>query len=180
MMCSACNPSSLIFRPFSLLLDQKYPLRLLHLFNVNVWSLAWDVFSLRIFFFQLINRHENYALDNSVEDIEVASATHESVSEDEKSSGESTTLHLNVSGATGESEQEPQAEEQKGEEDEPEKKIDEIIKTQVNFRIYTESSVRKLLPTFRNATPCFPKKWRTRTERRNTGHTDDVTLPRSG
>ena len=80
------------------------------------------------------------------------------MSEDEKSSGESTTLHLNVPGATGESEQEPQAEEQKEEEDEPEKKIDEIIKTQVNFRIYAESSVRKLLPTFRNATPCFPKK----------------------
>ena len=109
-------------------------------------------------FFQLINRHENYALDNSVEDIAVASATQENVSEDEKSSGESTTLHLNVSGATGESEQEPQAEEQKEEEDEPEKKTDEIIKTQVNFRIYAESSLRKLMQTFRNATPCFPKK----------------------
>ena len=179
-MCSARNPTCLIFGPFSLLLDQKYPLRLLHLFNVNVCSLDWDVFSLRIFFFQLINRHENYALDNSVEDIAVASATQENVSEDEKSSGESKTLHLNVSGAIRESEQEPQGEEQKEEEDEPEKKTDVIIKTQVNFRIYAESSVRKLLPTFRNATPCFPKKWRSRTERRNTGHTDDVTLPRSG
>ena len=116
-----------------------------------------------------MNRHENYALDNSVEDIAVASATQENVSEDEKSSGESTTLQLNVPGAIGESEQEPQAEEQKEEEDEPEKKSDEIIKTQVNFRIYAESSVRKLLPTFCNATPCFPKKWRSRTERRNTG-----------
>ena len=105
-----------------------------------------------------MNRHENYALDNNVEDIAVASATQENVSEDEKSSGESTTLQLNVPGAIGESEQEPQAEKQKEEEDEPEKKTDEIIKTQVNFRIYAESSVRKLLPTFRNATPCFPKK----------------------
>ncbi|XP_073236012.1 uncharacterized protein [Porites lutea] len=79
---------------------------------------------------ELINRHEKYALDNSVEDIAVASATHENVSEDEKSSGESTKLHLNVSGAIGESEQEPQGEEQKEEEDEPEKKTDVIIKTQ--------------------------------------------------
>ena len=109
-------------------------------------------------FFQPKNRHENYALDNSVEDIAVASATQENVSEDEKSSGESKTLHLNVSGAIRESEQEPQGEEQKEEEDEPEKKTDVIIKTQVNFRIYAESSMRKLLPTFRNATPCFPKK----------------------
>ena len=105
-----------------------------------------------------MNRHENYALNNSVEDIAVASATQENVSEDEKCSGESTTPYLNVSGAIGESEQEPQAEEQKEKEDEPEKKSDVIIKTQVNFRIYAESSVRKLLPTFRNATPCFPKK----------------------
>lgn len=127
-----------------------------------------------------MNRHESYALDNNVEDIAVASATQENVSEDEKSSGESTTLQLNDPGAIGESEQEPQAEEQKEEEDEPEKKSDVIIKTQVNFRIYAESSVRKLLPTFRNANPCFPKKWRSRTERRNTGHTDDVTQPRSG
>ena len=108
--------------------------------------------------FQLMNRHENCALDNSVEDIAVTSATQENVSEDEKSSGESTTLQLNIPGAIGEFEQEPQAEKQKEEEDEPEKKTDEIIKTQVNFRIYAESSVRKLLPTFRNATPCFPKK----------------------
>ena len=105
-----------------------------------------------------MNRHENYALNNSVEDIAVASATQENVSKDEKCSGESTTLQLNVPGAIGESEQEPQAEEQKEEEDEPEKKRDVIIKRQVNFRIYAESSVRKLLPTFRNATPCFPKK----------------------
>ena len=91
-----------------------------------------------------------------MEDIAVAGATHENVSEDEKSGGESTTLHLNVSGAIRESEQEPQAEEQKEEEDEPEKNV--IIKTQVNLRIYAESSVRKLLPTFRNATLRFPKK----------------------
>ena len=109
-------------------------------------------------FFQLINRHENYAIDNSVEEIAVASATQENVSEDEKSSGESTTLHLNVSGALGESEQEPQAEEQKVEEDEPEKKTDEIIKAQVNFRIYAKSSLRKLMQTLRNVTPCFPEK----------------------
>ncbi|CAH3030885.1 unnamed protein product [Porites evermanni] len=82
-----------------------------------------------------------YALDNSVEDIAVASATHENVSEDEKSSGESTKLHLNVSGAIGESEQEPQGEEQKEEEDEPEKKTDVIIKTQnKNFEQGTELS----------------------------------------
>ena len=91
-----------------------------------------------------------------MEDIAVAGATHENVSEDEKSGGESTTLHLNVSGAIRESEQEPQAEEQKEEEDEPEKNV--IIKTQVNFRIYSESTVRKLLPTFRNVIPRFPKK----------------------
>ena len=93
-----------------------------------------------------------------MEGISAASATRENVSEDEKSGGESTTLHLNVSSAIGESEQEPQAEEQKEEEDEPEKKTDEIIKTQVNFRIYSESSLRKLMQTFRNATPFFPKK----------------------
>ena len=109
-------------------------------------------------FFQLINRHENYAIDNSFEEIAAASATQENVSEDEKSSGESTTLHLNVSGALGESEQEPQAEEQKVEEDEPEKKTDEIIKAQVNFRIYAKSSLRKLMQTLRNVTPCFPEK----------------------
>ena len=148
MMCSACNPSSLIFRPFSLLLDQNTVSVYFTFFNVNVCLLAWDVFSLRIFFFQLINRHENYALDNSVEDIAVASAAHENVSEDEKSGGESTKLHLNVSCAIGESEQEPQGDEQKEEEDEPEKKTDVIIKTQVNFRIYAESSMRRRHPLF--------------------------------
>ena len=35
-------------------------------------------------------------------------------------------------------------------------------------------------PAWEDATPCFPKKWRSRTERRKTGHTDDVTLLRSG
>ena len=114
--------------------------------------------SLRIFFFQLMNRHENYALDNSVEDIAVASATQENVSEDEKSSGESTTLQLNVPGAIGESEQEPQAEEQKEEEDGPEKKSDVIIKTQVNFRIFSEYSLLKLLQTYCDVTADFPEK----------------------
>ena len=110
------------------------------------------------FFFQLVNRQENYAFDNSVEDIAVASATQENVSEDEKSSDESTTLHVNVSGALEESEQEPQAEDQKEEEDESEKETDEMIKTQVSFRIFSEYCLRKMLPTFCEATAGFPEK----------------------
>ncbi|KAM7448526.1 hypothetical protein ABFA07_003442 [Porites harrisoni] len=76
-----------------------------------------------------INRHENCAPDNNVEDIAAASATQENVSEDEKSCDESTTLLFNVSGALEESEQESQAEDQKEEEDEPQKETDEMIKT---------------------------------------------------
>ena len=107
------------------------------------------------FFFQLVNRQENYAFDNSVEDIAVASATQENVSEDEKSSDESTPLH---SGALEESEQEPQAEDQKEAEDEPEEKTDETIKTQVSFRIFSEYSLIKLLQTFCDVTAGFPEK----------------------
>lgn len=77
-----------------------------------------------------INRPENYAPDNNVEDIAAASTTQENVSEDEKSCDESTTLLFNVSGALEESEQESQAEDQKEEEDESEKETDEMIKTQ--------------------------------------------------
>ena len=109
-------------------------------------------------FFQPINRHENYAPDNNVEDIAAASATQENVSEDEKSCDESTTLLFNVSGALEESEQEPQAEDQKEEEDEPEKETDEMIKTQVSFRIFSEYCLRKMLPTFCEATAGFPEK----------------------
>ena len=110
------------------------------------------------FFFQLVNRQENYAFDNSVEDIAVASATQENVSEDEKSSDESTTLHLNVSGALEESQQEPQAEDQKEAEDEAEKKTDETIKTQVSFRIFSEYSLIQLLQSFCDVTAGFPRE----------------------
>ena len=116
------------------------------------------IFITYLFFFQLVNWQENYALDNSVEDIAVASATQGNVSEDEKSSDESTALHLNVSGALEESEQEPQAEDQKEAEDEPEKKIDETIKTQVSFRIFSEYGLIKLLQTFCDVTAGFPEK----------------------
>ena len=109
-------------------------------------------------FFQPINRHENCAPDNNVEDIAAASATQENVSEDEKSCDESTTLLFNVSGALEESEQEPQAEDQKEAEDEPQKETDEMIKKQVSFRIFSEHSLIKVLQTFCDVTADFPEK----------------------
>lgn len=128
MMCSARNPSSLIFVPFSLLLAWKIPFRFTSTFNVNVCSLALDVFSFNTYpFLQPLNRQENYAPYNNVKDIAAASATEENVSEDEKSCDESTTLLFNVSGALEESKQESPAEDQKEKEDEPEKETDEMI-----------------------------------------------------
>lgn len=107
---------------------------------------------------QPLSRQENYAPCNNVKDIAAASATEENVSEDEKSCDESTTLLFNVSGALEESKQESPAEDQKEEEDEPEKETDEMIKTQVSFRIISKYSLRKMLPTFHEALAGFPEK----------------------